>query len=293
MKNDKNNRIEFIIEKLFMANELNYKQASYDTNTQPKKSGWKLFHIDIGDSVKREFLPDHPWLYNFGTGIDDPNDDNLIALHTDYLIKKPQEIITDSFEFLVIKGSEIIWTKHVKTDIKKLKHISAPFAKAVYETHQRSVNILGGEGLYGKNISACNSGGDIPIYYGGKPVNQEGFGELTFACSIKEHFYKLGVFHVQITKVSTGAGIKMAVDSAAISELMRFRTDPLTSKGNKKPVIHWVSKHARKTAGNSSVRAKVKSYIRGLGEFEIDGYKFSIKEPDVLCHEFGTDMAYG
>ena len=63
---------------------------------------------------------------------------------------------------------------------------------------------------------------------------------------------------------------------------MKFRDDPKTKTGRKKPIIHWVSGHLK-----GANKSKIEKYKRGIQKFECDGYMIEITEPKKRSHEFG------
>lgn len=284
-KNVKTDRVEFIISKLLNLEALDYSKGSI-MNVLPsgksKITRKKLMHIDSGDFVKRNFDTDHPWVLAFGTS-DLDNEETLYSKGTDFLVSTPQKTIGESFEYVHIVNGEVTWNKIVKYNPKLSKGISTTPGGFMFEVHTRVMNFLGGESGYSKKLLSCNSSGDLPTYYQGSKFNNDVDGFMCMSASVKEELYKTGVFHVKITNNKTGKGIKMAVDCDAISDLMKFRDSPVTGRGNKKPIVHWVRKHARNT---KSKKVSVSKHTRGIGAFVFDGFSFAVSEPDVKNFNF-------
>lgn len=285
MKSTKTDRAEFIISKLLSLEVLDYSNRS-KSNVLPsgksKVTREKLRHIDSGDFVKRNFDTDHPWILAFGTS-DLDDEETLYSNGVDFLVSPPQKTIGESFEYVHIVNGDVTWNKIVKYNPKLSKGISTTPGGFMFEVHTRVMNFLGGDSDYCKRLLACNSSGDLPTYYQGRKFNNDVDGFMCISASVKEELYKAGVFHVKITNNKTGKGIRMAVDCDAISDLMKFRDSPVTGRGNKKPIVHWVRKHARNTKGKM---ASVSKHTRGLGAFIFGGFTFTVSDPDVKNFNF-------
>ena len=190
MHSDKNTRIEFIIERMFnMNSELN--------NDKLLTSNSEFITVNTGSFIKRNFKPDHPWLLNYGAGIQDSNDDRLLSNGVSGLLHTPEVVLGDSFEVIMLEGIQIKWLKYVKVDLKKLKGITTASPCCVYEGHDRRMN-LDGENSYVKVLTGIKGFKPVSMKWNGQILNNE--NSLFLPASIKEDFYRVGVFHVKITK---------------------------------------------------------------------------------------------
>lgn len=284
-KTGENKRIDFVIDMLFhMSHENDGVKSVVKTHTT-KHSNDIAVEVSANALVKRSFTPNHPWLLNFGAGLDsEESDSRLFCESADHLVCDVRDILGGGFEYVAIHGLSLKWMKALPTDMKRLRGVSALGATDTYEVHERDI-YLDREGKYHKAVSALNGNKPTNIFIQGMKVNQPLDDiQLFMLSSIKEDFYRQGVFHVRITKLSTNQGLRMAVDYESVKELMAFRQKPCTKTGRKKPIIHWVKEHSRKVASNKPIT--LDKFKRGLGEFEVDGYKIKIEQPECLLHEF-------
>jgi hypothetical protein len=90
-------------------------------------------------------------------------------------------------------------------------------------------------------------------------------------CSLKEDAHRTNTMLASFTE---HVQIKMPVAIDNYKEIFIGRKAPLTQKGRKKAIIHWVAAHMRDTKNRKC--CEVKRHIRGIQEFEIDGMKIKI-----------------
>ncbi len=62
-----------------------------------------------------------------------------------------------------------------------------------------------------------------------------------------------------------------------IKSLFYAREAPLTETGRKRPILHWVSSHQRRI--KSGIDIDISKHMRGVFEFEMEGFHFTITNP--------------
>ena len=244
-------------------------------------------HFYVDSLIKRTFYPDHPFIFNFGAGVDgDEHKEAIVSTHYDYLVCEPQDIMKGGFEYVLINEMKFKWMKYTEhsTISCREKYLSVLGGGTIFECHYRT-KTFSGEQEYIKNFSAA-CGKKIGLLYYQKQLlsnREDDHTQLMMACSIKEECYKKGVFHVKMTNKSSNRGVMLAVNAWEVLDLMKFRDNPKTKTGRKKPILHWVAEHAK---GNNN--KKVAEYKRGLQEFEYDDFTIKISEPPMHLNEFGV-----
>jgi len=271
-KTDKNTRIEYLIEKLFNM------KGGFSKGMRTTHDDGQWIEINSGGGIKRNYVPDHPWLYNYGLGLDNDKNETLFDAAGGCHINEPAKTIGDDFEVVMFKDFSISWFKYVKFNPSKLRGISPISKCTLYEKHQRTIQ-LNGEVDYEKCMVGVNGFKQTPIMVQGKLHDTN--DNIVLSASFKEEFYKVGVFHMKITNDANGQGIRLACEPWEVIELMKYRNNPITLNGNKKPVLHWVSKYIK----GELRKTKVDAHIRGLGNFNIDGFTIEITKPEKYIHE--------
>lgn len=278
--NAKNKRIEFMIEQCF---DMDY-DPELGESTSINRGGEEKLHYYVDSVIKRDFKPKFPFLFNYGAGLDNKDDDTLFSKHYDYLICEPEDIMKDGFEYILIDNIKIKWMRIEPHCTKRNKRVFIHGKGSLFEVHYRE-KVLGGKQDYTKNFAALR-GDKIPLIFCDKQYLKEcsdDHYQTIMACSIKEEIYKDGVFHIKITKKETGKGIRLALNSWEVIDLLKFRDKPITKTGRKKPILHWVAAHIK---GDN--KTKIAKYNRGLQEFEYDNYTIEVKEPNIKANGFGV-----
>lgn len=71
--------------------------------------------------------------------------------------------------------------------------------------------------------------------------------------------------------------LRLGVTSEQVKSLFYAREQPLTPRGRKRPILHWVEAHRRRIAGGIDV--DIRKYLRGITSFEMGGFGFNISSP--------------
>lgn len=288
-KNKKNKRIDFFIEQFMGMSHLHeITERGVKGNHRNSNNGWNSEEIDPSKAIKRNFKPNHPFLLDFGSDIEDETSERLFAPSRDYLVSDMKELVGNGFESALLNGLSVIWVKVVPTDLKRLKGISAFKHDAAFEWHYR-VKYFDGSGEYIKRIVATYKNNPVPVFYNGLPVENV-YNQLVVLCSVKEDIYRSGVFHAKFTNADTGKGLTMALSGNSVIELMKFREAPRTESGRKRPILHWVKEHLRNchNQNQNPGNTRIDSYERGVDSFESDGCLVSIQTPAVTFEKMRT-----
>ena len=78
-------------------------------------------------------------------------------------------------------------------------------------------------------------------------------------------------------KVTNGKSVTLYTDEPALKELADLRDSPTTATNRRKPVLHWVRSHKRVLQEGRT--AEIERHLRGISQFDIDGFQFSISKP--------------
>ena len=156
-KNKKNKRIDFFIDQFMGMSHLHeITERGVKGNHINSNNGWRGEEIDPSKAIKRTFKPDHPFLVDFGSDIEDETSERIFTRSKDYLVSDMKELIGNGFENTLLNGLSVIWIKVIPTDLKKLKGFSAFKHDAAFEYHYR-VKYFDGSGEYIKRIVANNN----------------------------------------------------------------------------------------------------------------------------------------
>jgi hypothetical protein len=79
-------------------------------------------------------------------------------------------------------------------------------------------------------------------------------------------------------RIEEGAALWIATDGKGIKALASLRDAPLTDTGRRRPLLHWVKEHLRRTPGDNEVTT-VREHLRGISTFALDTMKITIHEP--------------
>lgn len=276
-KNDKNERIDFFVDQ-FLGMKHKHEVKESGVNALGGNGAWSIEEIDPSKAIRRSFEPDHPFLVSFGLGIKDETSERLFSDDAGHLVSDIKTLIGKGFECALLDGLSVVWVKVVPTDLKRLKGVSAARHDAAFEWHYRR-QCFDGSGEYVKCLAVTYKNKSVPVFYNGKPWENVGDKLIAFS-SMVEDILRKDVFHATFTNKETGKGLKIALSGEGIVDLMKFRESPTTETGRKRPVLHWVKEHLRKTQGVTSQNVRVEKYERGIDDFESDGYVVSINVPE-------------
>lgn len=75
----------------------------------------------------------------------------------------------------------------------------------------------------------------------------------------------------------TRTPLRLGVDEEKVKSLFYAREAPLTETGRRRPILHWVRAHERRL--RTGIPIDVRKHMRGVTEFEMDGFDFRITSP--------------
>jgi hypothetical protein len=78
----------------------------------------------------------------------------------------------------------------------------------------------------------------------------------------------------------TRTPLRLGVDAALVKSLFYARQAPRTETGRRRPILHWVDAHKRRL--KAGIDVDVREHLRGVRQFEMDGFPFRITSPDPL-----------
>ncbi len=90
--------------------------------------------------------------------------------------------------------------------------------------------------------------------------------------------------YLWLAKTSENVGLshdlklRLGLDKEHIKSLFYARSIPVTDTGRKRPILHWVKAHQRRI--KSGIDIDINPYLRGITEFEMDGLRFQITQPN-------------
>lgn len=100
------------------------------------------------------------------------------------------------------------------------------------------------------------------------------FGYL-LAFIINLHDFAQTQWKVQASE--DGAKCSFLVNEKQIKSLFYARDLPLLATGRRRPILHWVSAHARRMKNGTEVA--VNEHLKGISKFEMHGTAFQITQP--------------
>ena len=194
------------------------------------------------------------------------------------LMTHPGEILGDESEVMVMYGDgHIMWRgfRRLNRPPKGLAIIGK--YSHLYEVHVRKVEQDGG-GLYMRRIVPLDRHGNaLAAALNGLTIcnpRNDG-GTLTLSASIIEDALRAGTM---LASVAERNEIKFPIALDAYQEAFALRDAPLTPSGRKKAIVHWVSKHLRRSREGRA--HEVRRHTRGLEQFVIDGFTVRLSPND-------------
>lgn len=88
----------------------------------------------------------------------------------------------------------------------------------------------------------------------------------TLGLSLLEDFLLPQWWHVRVAS-KAGASFRLPVTPHACQDLLRFRDGPLTDRGNRRRLLHWVREHTRRRRDTTYT---VKPFLRGVTRVDVD-----------------------
>jgi hypothetical protein len=157
----------------------------------------------------------------------------------------------------------------------------------IYACEFRDISLSGKELLqYSLHGWQCTHNKYVPILAPGESV-QAGYGLTVEERNMTLLDKNKMVIHASIVeyarshwrvRIEEGAALWIATDGKGIKALASLRDAPLTDTGRRRPLLHWVKEHLRRTPGDNEVTT-VREHLRGISTFALDTMKITIHEP--------------
>lgn len=202
------------------------------------------------------------------------DDERIVTTNPQLLFNPVQDIIGSSSQVAFINPDDGYLRWYGFRRLKKAPRglWVASRGASLYELHCREV-FGSGQSNYAKRLAAVDRNGH-PVATaivgtrdgGGMPAG----GLLVIAASAIEDCHRPGVIRAT---VSDSVGLTLAVPQGEHLDLFRLRDGPY-SGSRKRPLLHWVAKHMRRT---SSKPCEVASHLRGVHKFQIDGMNVELE----------------
>lgn len=193
-------------------------------------------------------------------------EDREFATDSGLLLNSPQDILGKSSEVALVYEDGVRWVGVQKLSKRPRNLWVASPGCDLYAMHTRDIGQSGSD-FYGVRVAAINKSGR-PVVTSIQGTRDAGsnafFNQLVLAASVIEDNHRSGTF---LAKVSDSVGLAFAVPDGDHVELFKLRDGPYQGS-RRKAIMHWVAGHVRKTATKD---AKVREYLRGVTEFDIDG----------------------
>lgn len=201
--------------------------------------------------------------------------DRLFATDPRLLLNPPQDIIGHKAEIALVTAEVIKWTAFRRV-LKRPRGVWVANPRAdLYEVHSRFIR-QDGSSDYVKRIAAIDKRGNPvrAIIEGTKDQGVAPDGELlVMAASIIEDSARPGVF---TATVMDSVGVTFPVPDGEHLDVFRLRDGP-NKGGRRRPLLHWVAQHIRRTA---KVESTVREHLRGIHQFSIDGFDVTLQGAD-------------
>jgi len=194
------------------------------------------------------------------------------AIDARLLLNTPQDIISNSLEIALVDVDVIKWSCFVKLHKRPRGIWVANSGASLYEYHSRFIT-ASGKSDYRKRVAAIDKfGNPVKVIIEGTK-NQGGTPDglaLVMASSIVEDAHRPNTFKAT---VRDSVGLIFPVEQGRHLEIFKLRDGPHIGS-RKRPLLHLVASHIRKSANKSF---DVKSHLRGVHEFEIDGFNVKLE----------------
>ena len=229
----------------------------------------KQLSTSVDAGAKLRFNPIYPSVA-FTTQI---GTEREFALNANLLLHTPQDLLGSKTEVALVSTDFVKWSAFKKIFKRPIGvWVEKPGAD-LYEYHSRFIR-ADGSADYCKRVAAIDKKGNpvrVVITGTHDQSSRQPDGELLIlAASIVEDANRPGTFQ---TTVSDGVGVILPVPQGEHLDIFRLRDSPCTAGGRRKPLLHWVAKHLRKTA---KAEVEVKEHLRGVHQFGIDGLRVTL-----------------
>lgn len=207
------------------------------------------------------------------------DDDRLLAVSQDYLVRHPSETIGHCAEVVMLIGDSIKWIG-LRRLHKAPKGVWIANPKAsIYEYHYREA-FADGRNIYNKRVAAVDKHGRpvntiiVGSHGAPHPVGPDGVA-IIMAASVIEDCNRAGAIRCELTDHNT---IIAPIQMGAQKPLFAMRDGPMTGAGRRRAILHHVIGHARRsTRGNLH---DVRDHFRGVTEFDVDGLHVRLSAND-------------
>lgn len=194
--------------------------------------------------------------------------DREFAIDSGLLLESPQDLLGLKSEVSMFADDYLNWVGIEKLNRRPRNLWVASANCDLYALHHRKIGPQGIDS-YGVRVGAINKHGKPvqTVIQGTKETGGSSAGsQLVLAASVIEDNYRPNTF---LAKVSDSVGVAFAVPNGEHLSLFKLRDGPY-SGSKRRPLMHWVASHIRRTATKET---DVKEHLRGITEFEIDGLR--------------------
>ncbi|MBX9959450.1 MAG: hypothetical protein K2Y15_04880 [Burkholderiaceae bacterium] len=200
------------------------------------------------------------------------NGEREFAMDAALLLQTPQDLLGNLTEIALVSGDTVKWSAFKKlTKRPPGVWVASPGAD-LYEYHSRFIR-ANGSSDYRKRVAAISkTGRPVRVIIEGTK-NQGGVSDgvfLVLAASMVEDSVRPGAFQATVRE---RAGLIFPVPQGEHLDVFKLRDGPMVGD-RRKSLLHWVAKHSRRTTGGLTV---VKEHLRGVHQFEIDGFSVTLK----------------
>jgi len=249
---------------------LDARQTRYKVTSKSRHSGGvTCTHDDPGSLLKLGgMFPKSSYTFDM------TDSQRLVSPSVDYLVGKPWDILGQENEVICLNEGCLKWIG-LRRMSKPPKGVAAIGRVHVwYELYSRVIYSNGAE-TFRKRVVPLSVGGEpLPAKIQGHWIcnpHAEGFC-LILAASIIEDAHRSGAM---LATIKDATEIKLPVPINDYKDVFIQREGPLTGKGRKRAVVHWVAKHMRESSKQN--KHAVKKHFRGLQEFEVDGLTIKLE----------------
>jgi hypothetical protein len=260
-KIDLTDKLETMILMLLESKSANYVASEIRANKY-------IIGIDCTKTIPCDDLsPSSPY-----TCIATNEDEERFSYKKEYLLNNPLDILNEKSEIALLTDISLQWYGFEK--IKKIPKGLFVFGKcsSVYAIHYRQ-SFLSGHSLYSKRmIGFDKQGNPLQVRWNAHQLGQparEGMLAI-LACSLIEDAHRSNAMLAQV-KDSTEIVFPVPLDD--YKEVFSNR-DKAEGDLRRKSILHWVTKHLRKTP--SANLTSVKRHTRGIDQFTVDGLSVKI-----------------
>jgi hypothetical protein len=193
--------------------------------------------------------------------------ERIFANYAELLLESPQDLLGKHTEVTIVGEDRILWSC-LRRIHKIPKGVWLSKAGAdLYEYHTRAM-FPDGSSKYFTRVAAIDKKGNPvkALIVGTRNVGNENDSmALILAASIVEDAHRPDVIRATL---SDSVGITLPIKQGKHLELFKLRDGPAAPGGRRRPLMHWVASHVRKSVAK---QCPVSKYLRGVHEFDIDG----------------------